>query len=115
MFLIVLVALVAVAPSLSEMIERARVRAGVSHNHLAACQGISPAQWSRQQSENYPDQHPSVRRLRKTPALFQQFLWEEMLLAAGGERPVTAREVLDILRPLMAQFSVSQQQEERCA
>ena len=92
----VAVVAIAVAP-LSQAIDRAARRANVSHMELALSQGITPAQWSRQLAGE-PSQHVALDRLANAPLSFRQALLEELFAAWGVEKPLTAREVVELLR-----------------
>lgn len=64
-----------------EVIERARVRSGVSHKELALCQEIPPSQWCRQ-LHNVNGEHPHFDRIiERTPDHFVACLLQEIAAA----------------------------------
>lgn len=75
-----LLLVVATAPIVAAAIERARLRAGLSHKELALSQGITQAQWS-QQLKGYPGSHIWLDALSATPAAFRAALLEELRAA----------------------------------
>lgn len=72
-----LLLVVAAAPIVAAAVDRARLRAGLSHKELALSQGITPAQWS-QQLKGYPGSHIWLDALSATPPAFRAALLEEL-------------------------------------
>ena len=78
-WLLIVVPLMALA--LVDLVERARLRAGESHKALALCQGISPAQWSR---ELRGIGHVALDRIVEScPTPFVAALLEEIAVLRG--------------------------------
>jgi hypothetical protein len=99
-----LLIVVCVVPVVVDAIERARQRAGLSHKELAISQGLSAAHWS-QQLHGGPGSHVWLDRLFNTPTDFFQLLMEELCALKRCERPLTARDVLDLIQPVITQTS----------
>ena len=108
----VVVLLIVMAVPIAGAIERALSRACVSKKALAYAMRISPTQLSR---ALIGEQHFPMDRLDTTPILFRQYLLEELFALWNCERPLTARDVLDLIRPVMARASHAIAQKEETA
>ena len=108
----------AVAPLVAGAIERARMRAGLSHKELAVSQGLSQAQWSQQMS-GHPGSHLWLDRLTNTPLAFRAALLEELRETWALHTP-TLTDVYTLLatiaRPKTARAELRHvsEQEEPC-
>lgn len=93
--MLTLVLIVAVAPILADLVDRAARRAGCSQKELALAQGISIPQWSQQL---HGIGHVSLGRLFLTPSAFRLALLEELSEAWGAPKP--AHTIDDVYRLL---------------
>jgi transposase-like protein len=105
-------AAIVAAPDLFNVIDRAARRAGIALKEVALSMGITPAQLSR---ELHGNGHLALDRMWACPPSFLSALAEELRIAWGGERAVTAREVLDLIRPQMARARVLGMEVVQCA
>jgi hypothetical protein len=105
------------APIVAAAIERTCVRLAVSHKALAIDLRISESQLSRELSG---DGHIAFDRFDRMSVEFKQALIEELARVWGCERPLTARDVVELIRPVMARMAPAAHQssatrEESCA
>jgi len=118
--MLTLVFVVAAAPILVDLVDRAARRAGCSQKELALSQGISIPQWSQQL---HGIGHVSLGRLCLTPRQFRHALLEELAVAWDVPRP--AHTIDDVYRLLLtlvplrmaraALVSSDEREEELCA
>lgn len=108
--------IVAISPSLFELIDRAARRAGCAQKELALSQGMSLPQWSRQ---IHGIGHVSLARLWETPPAFRLALLEELASAWGAPKPLhTIDDVYRLLltlvplRPARAVLAPREMEEE---
>lgn len=88
---------IAAAPLLFDLVDRAARRAGCAQKELALSQGMSLPQWSRQ---IHGIGHVSLARLWDTPPAFRLALLEELAVAWDAPRP--AHTLDDVYRLLLS-------------
>jgi hypothetical protein len=111
----ILLLIVVLGPLVVDAIERARMRAGLTHQDLAYYQGISEGQWSQQRAGRG---HIALDRLIEAPGHFWSYLSDELrAVKCGGQHTLEdVYQLLSDLRPQMARASLAvAQKAERIA
>jgi len=108
MFTISIIALAVALAPVTDLFDRAAKRSGHSHKELAYITGTTPPRLSHKLRGHVS--RWSVAELLVTPVDFFEAFIDELRAAKGCEKPLTAREVLDLIRPVMA----AAKEDDRC-
>jgi hypothetical protein len=100
-----------VMPPIADLFDRAAKRSGHSHKELAYCLGTTPPRLCHMVKGE--GSSLSLARLFLAPESFRAALLDELREAWGIEKPLTARDVLDLIRPVMA--AKGEDRCEKCA
>ena len=104
-----LLAAVILAP-IADLFDRAAKRSGHSHKALAYAGGTTPPRLTHMLKNEGTSF--SVARLMLMPQDFFEMFLDELRAVRGCEKPLTARDVLDLVRPVMARMGAGTRRED---